>query len=422
MRNFQVIEMKTTIDELAIFGGLPEFTQPVHVGRPNTGNREAFLARINQVLDAGYLTNNGPRVLELEQRLSDLLRVKHVVAVCNGTLALELLIRAMGLAGEVILPSLTFVATAHALSMLGITPVFCDVDPVTHNLDPQQVERSITPQTTAILGVHLWGRACEVEELEALSRRHKLALIYDAAHAFSCSQNGRMIGNFGNAEIFSFHATKFFHTLEGGAVTTADTQLADRIRLLRNFGFAGLDHVVSIGTNAKMNEISAAMGLTLLDDLNSITETNFKNYNLYTNLLENLPGVCLVSYNPNEHNNYQYIVLEIDAEKAGLSRDQMNDILWAENIRARRYFFPGVHRMEPYRSTLPAYSNQLPVTERLVHRLMALPNGTSIREMEIEAICNIIRLCLRNAVEIKRRLSVQESQGKKSHPGQGIEA
>jgi len=161
--------MKTKIDELAIFGGLPEFPQPVHVGRPNTGNREAFLARVNQVLDAGYLTNNGPKVLELEERLADLLQVKHVVAVCNGTLALELLIRAMGLVGEVILPSLTFVATAHALSMLGITPVFCDVDPVTHNLDARQVERSITSQTTGILGVHLWGRACAVEELEALA-------------------------------------------------------------------------------------------------------------------------------------------------------------------------------------------------------------------------------------------------------------
>jgi len=414
--------MKTKIDELAIFGGLPEFPQPVHVGRPNTGNREAFLARVNQVLDAGYLTNNGPKVLELEERLADLLQVKHVVAVCNGTLALELLIRAMGLVGEVILPSLTFVATAHALSMLGITPVFCDVDPVTHNLDARQVERSITSQTTGILGVHLWGRACEVVGLEALARRYKLALIYDAAHAFSCSQNERMIGNFGNAEIFSFHATKFFHTLEGGAVTTADTQLADRIRLLRNFGFAGLDNVVSIGTNAKMNEISAAMGLTLLNDLSVITAANHKNYDLYGSLLANLPGICLVSYNPREHNNYQYIVLEIDPEKAELSRDLINDILWAENIRARRYFYPGVHRMEPYRSTLPAYTGHLPVTERLVQRLMALPNGTSIREIEIEAICNIIRLCLQNSTEIKRRLSVQESQGKESHPGQGIEA
>ena len=408
--------MKNTLDELAIFGGLPEFPEPVHVGRPNTGNRDAFLARVNQVLDTGYLTNNGPQVLELERRLADLLKVEHVIAVCNGTLALELSIRAMGLEGEVILPSLTFVATAHALSMQGITPVFCDVDPVTHNLDPRMVEKSITPRTTGILGVHLWGRACEVDNLDALARRYNLALIYDAAHAFYCSQNGRMIGNFGNAEIFSFHATKFFHSLEGGAVTTADAQLADRIRLLRNFGFAGLDNVVSIGTNAKMNEISAAMGLTLLDDLDVITAANHKNYNLYGSLLANLPGICLVSYNPKEHNNYQYIVLEIEPEKAGLSRDQINDILWAENIRARRYFSPGVHRMEPYRTTLPAYSGQLPVTESLVQRLMALPNGTSIRESDIEVICNIIRLCLQDAAEIKRRSSVQESQGKKSHP------
>jgi dTDP-4-amino-4,6-dideoxygalactose transaminase len=193
--------------------------------------------------------------------------------------------------------------------------------------------------------------------------------------------------------------------------------LADRIRLLRNFGFAGLDNVISIGTNAKLNEISAAMGLTLLDDLDEITAANQKNYNLYGSLMANLPGISLVSYNPTEYNNYQYIILEIDPELAGLSRDLINDILWAENIRARRYFYPGVHRMEPYRSSLPAFSGQLPVTERLVHCLMALPNGTSIREHDIEATCNIIRFCLQNADEIKRRSSIQECHGKKSHPG-----
>jgi dTDP-4-amino-4,6-dideoxygalactose transaminase len=165
-----------------------------------------------------------------------------------------------------------------------------------------------------------------------------------------------------------------------------------------------------------MNEISAAMGLTLLDDLEEITAVNQKNYNLYRRLLASLPGISLVSYNVTEHNNYQYIILEFDPEHAGLSRDQLNDILWAENIRSRRYFYPGVHRMEPYRSSFPAFSGQLPVTERLVHCLMALPNGTSIRESDIESICNLIHFCLQNSVEIKSRLSILESQGKQSHP------
>lgn len=216
-----------------------------------------------------------------------------------------------------------------------------------------------------------------------------------------------MVGGFGSAEVFSFHATKFFHTFEGGAVTTHDPQLAERLRLLRNFGFAGLDHVISLGTNAKMHEISAAMGLAMLDDLEQIKSTNQMNYEMYLSQLEDLPGFFPVRYDPNQHNNYQYIVFEIDPVQAGLSRDQLTGILWAENIRARRYFFPGVHRMEPYRTDFPGYSGNLPVTERLVDTLIALPNGTSLQEPDILAICNIIRLCVQDSVDLRRRLSHQ---------------
>lgn len=416
-RHINIRKMKNTIEDLAIFGGSPEFSEPVHVGRPNVSDRAAFLGRVNQILDSGFLTNNGPQVLELEQRLAEFLDVAHVVTVCNGTLALELSVRALGLKGEVILPSLTFVATAHSLYMQGITPVFCDVDPLTHNLNPRLVERCITGRTTGILGVHLWGRSCDVENLQAIAEKYNLVLLFDAAHAFACSRHEKMIGNFGQAEIFSFHATKFFHTFEGGAVATNDAQLAERLRLLRNFGFAGFDKVVSIGTNAKMSEISAAMGLTLLDDLESIQDLNKKNYDLYASRLGHLPGFRQVHYDPEERNNYQYIVFEIEPESAGLSRDQLAEILWAENIRARRYFFPGVHRMEPYQTNFPRFVGNLPVTERLVEQLIALPNGTRLNDGGIQAICDVILLCIQNAGEIKFRTSIQDSQGKKSHPG-----
>lgn len=399
--------MKTTIDDLAIFGGAPEFSEPIHVGRPNIGDRTAFLGRVNQILESGFLTNNGPQVLELEKRLVEYLNVEHVIAVCNGTLALELAIRALDLSGEVILPSLTFVATAHSLYMQGVTPVFCDVDPLTHNLDPRQVESCITDRTSGILGVHLWGRVCEVEQLQSIADKYHLALFFDAAHAFSCSRHGVMVGAFGQAEIFSFHATKFFHTFEGGAVATSDSQLAERLRLLRNFGFAGIDSVVSVGTNAKMSEISAAMGVTLLDNLESIKTANQLNYDAYSGWIGGLPGFHQVRYDPGESNNYQYIVFEIESEKAGLSRDQLVKILWAENIRARRYFFPGVHRMEPYQTNFPAYKGTLPVTEMLSNSLIALPNGTLVQQVDIHAICNIILLCVQNAGEIKRRLPVE---------------
>lgn len=233
------VDTQTSIDQLAIFGGVPAFEESLHVGRPNIGKRERLLERINEMLDRRWLTNNSPFVRQFEQRIAEMLGVKHCVAMCNATVALEIAIRAAGLSGEVIVPSFTFIATAHALQWQEITPVFCDIDPHTHNLDPRRVEQMITPRTTGIIGVHVWGRACDVEALTDIAQCHHLKLLFDAAHAFGCSYKGRMIGNFGDVEVFSFHATKFFNTFEGGAVVTNDDDLANKIRLMKNFGFAG---------------------------------------------------------------------------------------------------------------------------------------------------------------------------------------
>ena len=213
---------KNSINNLALFGGVPAFDEILHVGRPNIGNREQLLSRINDMFDRRWLTNNGPFVLELEQKLAAFLGVRHCIAMCNATIALEIAARALGLHGEVIVPSFTFIATAHALQWQEIIPVFCDVDPLTHNIDPSKIENLITPRTTGILGAHVWGRVCNINALQDIANKHNLHLMFDAAHAFACSHQGKMIGGFGDAEVFSFHATKFFNSFEGGAVTTND--------------------------------------------------------------------------------------------------------------------------------------------------------------------------------------------------------
>ena len=240
-----------TRGDLAINGAPPAFAEPLHVGRPNLGDRESLLRYTAEIYDRRWLTNNGPLVQELEARIAQRLGVRHCVAMCNGTIALEIAIRALGLEGEVIVPSWTFVATAHALHWQAITPVFADIDPTTHNLDPVAVRRMITPRTTGIIGVHLWGRPAPVAELQQIADEHGLQLLFDAAHAFDCSHQGRRIGAFGRCEVLSFHATKVFNTFEGGAVVTDDDALADAMRLMRNFGFSGYDNVIHPARTAR---------------------------------------------------------------------------------------------------------------------------------------------------------------------------
>jgi dTDP-4-amino-4,6-dideoxygalactose transaminase len=396
---------KRSSDDLAILGGKPAFAEPLHVGRPNQGNRERLFARLDEMLDRNWLSNNGPFVQELEQSIARHVGVRHCVAMCNATVALEIAIRALELSGEVIVPSMTFVATAHSLQWQQITPVFCDIDPHTHTLDPNRIEELITPRTSGIIGVHLWGRPCDVESLAEIAERRRLTLLFDAAHAFSCSHRGRMIGGFGAAEVFSFHATKFFNTLEGGAVATNDDQLARKIRLMKNFGFAGYDNVTYIGTNGKMTEASAAFGLTSLESLEEIRAVNRRNHRLYSELLRGVPGIAVVAYDESELNNYQYVVLEVDEVEAGLSRDQLQAVFHAENVLSRRYFYPGCHRMEPYRSHFPHAHLLLPQTERLVQRVLQLPTGTNIAEEDVRTIGGIVRQAVTAAPDVRRALT-----------------
>ena len=396
-----------SLGDLAIFGAAPAFREQLHVGRPNIGNRQRLLERINDILDRRWLTNNGNYVREFERRIAELVGVKHCIAMCNATVALEIAIRALGLTGEVIVPSFTFIATAHALQWQEITPVFCDISPRTHSIDACQVERLITPRTTGIIGVHVWGQPCDIEALTKIARRRNLKLLFDAAHAFACSHHGRMIGGFGQAEVFSFHATKFLNSFEGGAVVTNDDDLAAKIRLMKNFGFAGQDRVIYIGTNGKMSEASAAMGLTSLESLDEFIAINRRNYEQYQEEVLSIPGVHLRAYDEREKSNYQYIVLEIDEAVTQLSRDELVQILWAENVRARRYFYPGCHRMEPYRSYYPHAGLLLPVTERVTQQVLLLPTGTAVGPEEISTICRIIRCAVEHGAEVRRLLQAR---------------
>jgi dTDP-4-amino-4,6-dideoxygalactose transaminase len=362
----------------------------LHVGTPNIVNRELFHARINDILDRRWLSNNGPVVQEFEKRIAETLGVKHALAICNATVAIEIASRALGLKGEVIVPSYTFIATAHSLQWQEITPVFADLDPMTHNLDPAKIEKLITPKTTGIIGVHLWGRGCETEEIDAIARKHNLQVMYDAAHAFGCSHGGRMLGNFGRCEVFSFHATKFINSFEGGAVTTNDDELADKIRLMRNFGFDGYDKVIYLGINGKMNEICAAMGLTNLEAIDEIIAINRRNYEAYHRCLVGVPGISMIDYDPAERCNYQYVVIEVDSKVCASNRDEIVEALHAENIIARKYFWPGCHRMEPYRTLQPNAGLLLPETERIASRVMVLPTGQNVELETVERVCAII--------------------------------
>jgi dTDP-4-amino-4,6-dideoxygalactose transaminase len=375
--------------DLAINGAPPAYRDPLHVGRPNIGNRASFIQRVNQILDNQWLTNNGPMVQELEERISAYLGVKHCVAMCNGTIALEIAIRALGLTGEVIVPSWTFIATAHALYWQDITPVFADIDPETHNLCPDAVRRMITPRTTGIIGVHLWGRAGPIADLQNIANEYGLKLIFDAAHAFGSTYRGQMIGQFGACEVLSFHATKSFNTMEGGAIVTNDDQLAQTMRLMRNFGFSGYDNVIHPGTNGKMTEVSAAMGLTNLDSLQDVFNTNRRVYSEYRNALESVPGISIIDYDQSEANSHHYVVLEV-SKTCNASRDRIVDALQAENILARKYFWPACHRMKPYRDLFPHAGLVLANTEALAERIVVLPAGSAVSTHDIELIARVI--------------------------------
>lgn len=398
--------------QLAVFGGQPLFSAPRHVNRPTVPCRKAFAKRADAVLESGWFSNQGPLVSELERRLSEYLGVRNCVLTANGTIGMELLIKSLKISGEVIMPSYTFVATANAFLWHGLKPVFCDVDPHTQNIDPALIEARISPRTSALVGVHLWGQPCATEKLQEIARKHGLALIFDAAHAFACKHNEQFIGGFGDAEVFSLHATKVLHSGEGGAVTTNDDALAERLRVQRNFGFVGFDQTLDIGVNAKMPELSAALGLSNFDVLDEILQKSENTRSTYRNQLVDCPALTMQP-DPVEQHNHHYTVMQVDEAVAGLSRDQLIALLHAENIFARRYFYPGCHRLEPYGSM--DNKPHLPVTEALGASSLVLPSGSAIESKDVLAICDLLQDALARGDQIGNKMTSMEMA--EGHPG-----
>ena len=308
-----------------------------HVGRPNIPNNEKVLSKFSDVLDNVWLTNNGPMVQALEHKIQQYLGVKHCICVCNATIGLELLQRALNLKGEVIIPSFTFIATVHSLRWQRFDPIFCDVRMEDHLIDPTKIEALITPRTSAIMAVPIWGQPYDYTALQAIAHKHGLKLIFDSAHAFGCKSGDQYLGGFGNAEVFSFHATKVFSTGEGGAITTNSDELAEKLRLMRNFGFTNYDKTAHIGTNAKMSEFAAAYGLVHFDELDSIIEQNKKIHQAYLQEFSEFKELKFLDYTFTGKSNYQYVVAHVSSD----IRDSLVDYFHAHGILLRRYFHPG---------------------------------------------------------------------------------
>ena len=357
-----------------------------HVGRPNLPDKEIVMENMAKILDNQWLTNNGPFVQELERRIEEYLGIKHCICVCNATIGLELLQRALDLTGEVIIPAFTFIATAHSLRWQRIDPVFCDVRIEDHLIDPEKIESLITPRTSAILAVPIWGQPCDYDALERIARKHHLKLIFDSAHAFGCKLRDRFLGGFGDAEVFSFHATKVFSTGEGGGITTNSDPLAKKLRLMRNFGFTNYDSTDCIGTNAKMSEFSAGYGLAHLQELDRIIDHNRIIHEAYLNEFADLQDISFLQYAPPIcSTNYQYCVARVSDK----IRDPLVDYFHERKVLLRRYFHPGCHRLEPYRSDEKFRDLVLNNTEKLAREIVVFPTGTQINEKEIKVFATM---------------------------------
>ena len=341
---------------------------------------DKYKSYIDGIYANGQLTNNGPLVQRLERRLEEYLGVNNVILVANGTLALDVAYRALNLTGDVITTPSSFVATASSIVSNGLNPLFSDISPRTFNIDPSLIEDSVTSKTSAIVPVHVFGNACEVESIQQITERHNLKVIYDAAHAFDIKYKNQSVLNYGDISTLSFHATKLFHTIEGGALIIKDDELANKARSLINFGINDTGAVNSLGTNAKMNEFEAAMGLCVLDDIELILE---KRKNIYNNYSQALSGIVqLQEKNNNSSNNYSYFPIVLESEHQLLSIVQkLNKI----QIFPRRYFRPSLNKLNYVEQ-----GQACPISEDISNRVLCLPLSHSIEEKHQNIVINTI--------------------------------
>jgi len=353
----------------------------INVTKTLLPDREKLDAYIDRILESGWLTNRGTLVRELERRLEEYLNVKNIVLVSNGTLALQVAYKLLELTGEVITTPFTFIATASSLVWNGLDVVFSDIDPRTFNIDPNKIEEKITPKTSAIVPVHVFGNPCEVECIQEIAQKHELKLIYDAAHAFGVSYKGESVLRWGDISTLSFHATKIFHTIEGGALIIKDDILAQTARKMINFGITGPESIECLGINARMNEFQAAMGLTILDQLDEANQKRAKLYDLYNSLL----GEYLQrqEWNPDASNNCHYYPVLFESEEA-LKRTEKS--LQDVNIFPRRYFYPSLDELD----FLNSKSGPMNVSRDISHRILCLPFFQELTNNQVRQVVEII--------------------------------
>lgn len=363
--------------------------KPIFVTQPSLPPLEEFIEYLKIIWDKKILTNNGPFHQQLETELASYLGVKYVSLFTNGTLALLTALQDLHISGEVITTPFSFVATTHALWWNNIKPVFVDVEPDYYNLDPEKIEAAITPKTSAILAVHIYGNPCHVERLEEIAKKHNLKLIYDAAHAFGVKIKNNSLLNFGDLSILSFHATKVFNTFEGGAIVCHDQETKKRIDHLKNFGFSDEITVEEPGINAKMNEVQSAMGLLQLKYVDTAIEKRKNLVKLYRVALRNIPGINFLEEIPNVTHNYSYFPIFIEKEIYGKTRDKLYEELKRHNIFGRRYFFPLISQFPMYKDLDSANSNNLSIAEQITEKVICLPLYS---ELDKETVLKIIRI------------------------------
>ena len=368
------------------------FEKPIYVTRPIFPDLGEVMAKLADIWQEKRLTNVGPQHAALEAELRDYLKVPYLSLFNNGTIALIVACQSLRLTGEVITTPFTFAATPHVLTWNNIRPVFCDIDPVTLNIDAAKLESMITPETTAILPVHVFGTPCDMGAIQTVADRYGLRVVYDAAHAFGVEVDGRGIGTFGDISMLSFHATKVFHTVEGGAMAYNDPRLKPRIDLLKNFGIKNEEEVVMPGINGKMNEVQAAIGLIVLGYIEREQEQRRRLIAAYGECLKDVPGIAWHhAALPGVRPNHQYFVVRIREREFGLSRNRVYDELKKYNVFTRKYFYPLCSQYNCYRHLPSSRPENLPVATRAVEEVLSLPLYGELSVTDVEKICAIIR-------------------------------
>jgi dTDP-4-amino-4,6-dideoxygalactose transaminase len=365
------------------------FEQPIYVTRPLLPSLATYSGALKGIWERQWLTNKGPLHDELERELCAHLHIKNLSLTANGTTALSLALQALQLSGEVITTAFTSPATPNAASWCGLKPVFADIDSINWTLDPNAVERAITPRTSAILGVHIFGMPCDLKALQTIANSHNLRLIYDGAHAFGTEINGKPITNFGDATILSFHATKFYNTAEGGAVATIDGELKKRVDLLRTLGIQDETTVLLPGINGRMNELQAALGLANLELVEQEYQARSQVAQIYRSRLKNVDGLAFFNLPPNVRDSQNYFVVQID-KSSPLSRDQLTDKLKLFNVFTRRYFYPLCNEFPFYRDLPSSQPENLKVAYRVSRDVLCLPFYGKLGATNAHRICDMI--------------------------------